>query len=146
MVTTNKKLLFKGILFVVIFSIAFFATKYIISYLISAEEVVKEISSKINSKCPLMINSDIRLDKTDVISVQNNFGLVYVCTLINEDEKNEKFNPTLVDKETKLAAKKDYDLNPELEYLRKEDLIIYYVCYDKNKKNLLGFEVYNSKR
>lgn len=141
----NKKILFKTIFFVITFSIVFFATKHITSYLTSTEGVLKEVSSKLNSKCPYMINSEIRLDKTNVISFQNNFGLVYVCTLINEDKSYEKSNLLLLDQKTKFVAQKNYDSNPELEYLRENDLTIYYVCYDKNNLNLLGFEINNQK-
>jgi|JFJP01.1.fsa_nt_gi hypothetical protein len=145
LINLNKKVIFKTIFFVTVFSIVLFTTKHLISSITSTEEVIKEISSKLNSKCPVMINSEIRLDEIDEFAVQNNFGLLYVCTLINEDKDCKEFNALLLDKKTKFAAQKDYDSNPELEYLRENDLTIYYVCYDKNKHNLLGFEITNQK-
>ncbi len=143
---SSKKNLIQGVIFIVVFVVAFFATKYVISCMISAEDVVKEISEKINKKCPLMLNSELRLDNTDFNPFQGKAGLVYVCTLINEDKNSEKINFLSLDKKTKLAAQKEYNSNPELEYLRDNDLIIYYVCYDKNKASLFGYEITNQKR
>lgn len=142
----NKKKLVQGVMYIIIFVFVFFATKYMISYRTSTEDVVKEISNKMNKKCPLMLNSDVRLDKVDFISVQERVGLVYVCTLIYEDINTINNNCFLLDKKTKLVAQKDYNSNPEIEYLRENNLIIYYVCYDKNKSNLFGFEITNQKR
>ncbi len=141
----NNKLSIQIIIFIVIFAIAFLGTKYVMSSLTSTENILEEVSKEMNVKCPMMLNPDIRLEYTDVMAVQGKYGLLYVCTLINEDVSDKKFDPELVGKKTKLAAQKDFESNPEMKKARKRDVTIYYVCYDKNKKNLVGFEITGQK-
>jgi hypothetical protein len=126
---------------VVTFAIAFFGTQYVMSSLSSTESILEHASKEINKKCPVMLNSEIRLNSTNVMSVDKKAGLLYVCTLINEDVKDKNFNPEVVERNTKLAAQKDFETNADLEKVREKDVTIYYECKDKNGTSILGFEV-----
>jgi len=137
----NKKLIIQLIIFVVAFAIAFFGTKYVMAKFTSTKSIVEKTSEKLNKKCPLLLAPNIRLDHTDANSVKGQPGLVFVCTLTNEEVKAENFNPSLVEQNTKAVAQKDYDTNPVLEKAKERDVTIYYVCKDKNGVSLLGFEI-----
>ncbi len=141
----KKKIVVQVAIFVVTFAVAFFGTKYVMSGATSTQSVLEKTSKKMNKKCPMMLTSDIRLDYTDAMAVEGKGGMLYVCTLINEDVKDKNFNADLVAKETKLAAQKDFDSNPDLEKIRKRSVTVYYECKDKNGISLLGFEIYGVK-
>lgn len=141
----NKKLAVQIVIFLVVFAVAFLGTKYVMSSLTSTESIVEATSMKLNKKCPMMLSRDLRLDSTDAMAVEGKAGLLYICTLINEDVNTENYNSELIAKEIELAAQKDFESNPDMEKARERDATIYYVCKDKNGNSVLGFEINSQK-
>jgi flagellar basal body-associated protein FliL len=142
----KKKIVIQVAIFVVVFAIAFFGTKYVMSGLTSTESILEATSKEMNQKCPMMLTPEIRLDSTDANIMKGKASMLYVCTLINVDLQDKNFNPDVAEKKTKLAAQKDYESNPYMEKARERNVIIYYVCYDKRKTDILGFEITETKK
>ena len=78
----NKKIVVQVIIFVATFSVAFFVTKVVLGKMNSQNGELVETAEQLDKKCPLMIDSETRLDS--VKSVDGNFNYFY--TLVNVDK------------------------------------------------------------
>lgn len=96
---------------------------------------LKEAADHINSTmCPLMVDSETRLDRSDAVPDSKDLIFQYSYTMVNYSKREieQKLNmdtfKDIMDKQLiKLVSETD-----ELELYRKNNVIFKYVYYDKN--------------
>lgn len=134
--TKNNRIL-AVILFIVVFAIAFFGTKYLFSGN-SDEAELKKIAAEVNKSCPMTINSETRLDNTEVIGKAK---IQYNYTLLKIAEGDTIINFPILKKTLQEQSQQNFDTNPQMEHFRVKDISMKYYYKDMNGKYLFDFTI-----
>jgi hypothetical protein len=91
------------------------------------EDQLKEAANELNKSCPMMVDSETRLDNAMTFSgneFQYNYTLINITT---EDIENEQIVEVL-----KPLLLNNVATNPDLHFFRENDIIMTYYYKDKN--------------
>jgi len=134
---TKKNRIFAAVLFIVVFAIAFFGTKYLFSGNSNQAEL-KKIATEVNKSCPMVINSETRLDSTSVVDksvIQYNYSLLKIA------DGDTIINFPILKKTLKEQSQNNFDTNPQMEYFREKKITLRYHYKDMNGKYLFDFAI-----
>jgi hypothetical protein len=109
------------------------------SFLFQAPSIDKQnmmIASEINKSCPIMVDSETRLD--NLIALPENI-LAYNYTLINLVK--DSLNPLEIEKAVKPMMAKTIKTHPDMEYQRKNKTTLSYNYRDMNGEHVLQFSI-----
>jgi ribosomal protein L40E len=134
-----KKVDSKKLAGIIVGAIAFMAAYFLVQQLVfnpSIDKVLMKSASEINKSCPIMIDSETRLDNTIVLLSK---VFQYNYTLVNMEKET-------VD----IAALKDYlepsiinfvRTNPEMKFQRDKKITVNYYYQDKDRNYLFTISV-----
>ena len=140
--STNIKKYFPIIIGIVIFVLAFFATRHFLSSSaadsISTEEALINAATETNQQCPMMINGETKLD--NVMSLPNNtfqhsYTLVNV-SLIEVSDSLESMKETL-----KSVLITDLKNNPDLNVFKENKTTMVYYYSDRDGNSILEITI-----
>jgi len=138
----NKKLITQIIIFIVFFSIAFFGTRMLFS-VNSVDTELKKVAEEINEKCPVLIDSDTRLDS---VAAFEGKIIQYNYTLLPFDKSDKSLEIEAMKSKVKIQSQENYDASVEMADFRTKEVKMKYSYYDKNGKFLFDFEVLPSNK
>ena len=132
----QKKKILTSVVTVITFFISYYAVQQIFFTPPSYDKMMMEVASELNKTCPMMIDSETRLD--NAISIPENV-FQYNYTLINMDKESVDVNemkkylePTIIN---------NVKTNPQMKIQRDNKTTINYYYKDKNGQHLLTISV-----
>lgn len=126
-----------GIIFgLIFFYLAYFGVQFLFNYS-SIDKKLVNVASELNKSCPIMIDSETRLDNSIALP---NKTFQYNYTLVSIDDKNADvealksyLNPIILNTIT---------TNPDMKEFRENNVILVYNYKDKNSKHLFKLTFY----
>lgn len=133
----SKSRLSAVLIFAVTFAIAFFGTKYLFSGN-SDDAKLKEIAAQINKSCPVVVDSETRLDNTEAF---DGAKIQYNYTLLNVTKGDSTVNISDTKKFIEGQSQQNLDTNPQMHAFREMDITMKYHYKDKNGQFLFDFTI-----
>lgn len=137
-----KRKIYQGVIFAVTFVVAFFGTQYLLKEFKGNDKVLKDMAARLNSKCPVMIDSITRLDSVSLPN-GNTFQYNYTLSIAKEDSL---YNGNATKQLIKSNAQENLNSNPEMNYMRDNFVSLKYIYKDKNDKQLFDFTIQSEKK
>lgn len=132
----NKKKITSLIIGIIAFGVSYFAVQHFIFKKPSIDKQMMEVASQINESCPIMIDSDTRLDNS--VALPDNIFQYYYTLVnlekanINTEEMRNFLEPTIIN---------FVKTTPQMEIQREYKTTINYHYRDKNGEFLLLISV-----
>ena len=131
---------YKKIAGIIVGIIAFFAASFLVQQLFfkapKLDKIMTEVMSEINKSCPIMIDSETRLDNTVVIP-PNIFQYNY--TLINMEEGTVDI--AMLKNHLEPNITNFVRTNPDMKFQRDNKMTVNYYYGDKNRNHLFTISV-----
>lgn len=132
----NKKKITSLIVGIIAFGVSYFAVQHFIFKKPSFDKQMMEVASQINESCPIMVDSETRLDNAITMPeniFQYNYTLVNLEKAnVNTEEMKNFLEPTIIN---------SVKTTPQMELQRKNKTTINYHYKDKNGVFLLLISV-----
>jgi len=116
--------------------ITFTAIKFFLFKVPSIDKQIMLIASEFNKTCPIMIDADTRLDN---MLAQPGKNMVYNYTLVNM--LKDSLNPGQIESTIKPMMIQSVKSHPDMEYQRKNKIILSYNYRDKLGEHVLQFKI-----
>lgn len=138
----KKKIVSQVVLFVVVFTIAFFGTKYVMKSFNSGNSELQKEVVELNKECPKLIDSETRLDSANTFDNT----IQYHYTLINIEKANSDVNIAELKEFAISQSQTNLDTNPGMKNLKEKAVSLKYNYKDKTGKALFDFTIKPTKK
>jgi hypothetical protein len=135
------------VLFVIVFSFAFWGTKTVLpSLLPPADEIIarqmKKEADSINKTLPMIVEVGVRAENMEVIDAKN---LQYNMTLLDVNDDTPKIYLDALKKKAMANTQKYYNENSTMKEFKKRDIAITYFFMDTHGKEVFQYKIGNTK-
>ena len=130
----NKKIVVQVLIFVATFSVAFFVTKVVLNKMNSFDDELVETAQQLNKKCPVMVDTETRLDS--VKAEERKFSYFYTLVNIDATENMNDAKMYLIKN-----AQFNLDTTSTMKLYRENNIDLQYSYSNKKGKRLFEFTI-----
>ena len=127
---------FKNFAGIIAAILGYILVKYIVFAPQQFEAVLNKTAQKVNEKCPMMVDSETRLDNAVILPEKI---IMYNYTLVNVSKASFSINAAKQYMTTRLVN--NVKTNPDLKVFRDNKVSMHYSYKDKNGTHLFNIEI-----
>lgn len=125
--TSKKNRIISWTVFAVVFGLSYFAGQYFFFGSFSIDKNLMKVASELNKSCPIMVDSETRLDNA-VVTSNKTFQYYYTLVNVEINEVNPAEGKKILEPQITNLVK----TNPDMKAMRDLDVTFKYNYRDKN--------------